>query len=208
MRLKDSDLVFAMLPGSRQSELDYHAGVFLETAKRLNKDFPNAKFLVPLTTRETREQFEAAKWKCGAQELPMQVLFGHANFALAAADAAVIASGTATLEAAMLRCPHVIAYRLSNATYRLMKRKAYLPWVGSQHSGQRVVGAGVVATRSHAGKSGACVWATGFAIPRRPKRCVSASMPFMRALAVNNAERVCDALALFIERRAAQGCVG
>jgi lipid-A-disaccharide synthase len=130
LRLKESDTVFALLPGSRQSELDYHATLFLETAKKLHAEFPHAKFLVPLTTRETREQFEAAKWACGAQDLPLQVLFGHAHFALSAADAALIASGTATLEAAMLLCPHVIAYRLSSATYRLMKRKAYLPWVG------------------------------------------------------------------------------
>jgi lipid-A-disaccharide synthase len=130
LKLEEADTVFALLPGSRQSELEYHATLFLEAAKRLHIEFPSARFLVPLTTRETREQFEAAKWACGAQELPLQVLFGHASFALAAADAALIASGTATLEAALLRCPHVIAYRLSNATYRLMKRKAYLPWVG------------------------------------------------------------------------------
>ncbi|HEX4858367.1 MAG TPA: lipid-A-disaccharide synthase, partial [Usitatibacteraceae bacterium] len=130
LRLKESQLVFALLPGSRQSELEYHAELFLMTAKLLHGEFPAARFLVPLTTRETRTQFETAMWKCGAQELPMQILFGHANLALAAADAALVASGTATLEAALLRCPHVIAYRLSATTYRLMKRKAYLPWVG------------------------------------------------------------------------------
>jgi lipid-A-disaccharide synthase len=130
LRLKPDELVIAMLPGSRQSELDYHADLFIETAKRLLKDFPDAKFLVPLTTRETREQFDAARWRLGAQDLPLQILFGHANFAMAAADVALVASGTATLEAALLRCPHVIAYRLSPTTYRLMKKKAYLPYVG------------------------------------------------------------------------------
>lgn len=130
LRLKPGALVVAMLPGSRQSELDYHADLFIETAKVLHRQFPDAQFLVPLTTRETREQFDAARWRLGAQDLPLQILFGHANFALAAADVALVASGTATLEAALLRCPHVIAYRLSNATYRLMKRKAYLPYVG------------------------------------------------------------------------------
>jgi lipid-A-disaccharide synthase len=130
LRLKEDELVIAMLPGSRQSELDYHADLFIETAKQLLKDFPDAKFLVPLTTRETREQFDAARWRLGAQDLPIQILFGHANFAMAAADVALVASGTATLEAALLRCPHVIAYRLSPTTYRLMKKKAYLPYVG------------------------------------------------------------------------------
>jgi lipid-A-disaccharide synthase len=130
LRLKPADLVIAMLPGSRQSELDYHADLFIETAKLMLNRFPHARFLVPLATRETREQFEAACWKANAQDLPIQILFGHANFALAAADVALVASGTATLEAAMLRCPHVIAYRLSQTTYRLMKKKAYLPYVG------------------------------------------------------------------------------
>ncbi len=130
LRIKPSELIISLLPGSRQSELDYHAELFIETAKVLTKEFPEAKFLVPLTTRETRDMFDQMRWKLGAQDLPMQILFGHANFALAAADVALVASGTATLEAALLRCPHVIAYRLSATTYRLMKKKAYLPYVG------------------------------------------------------------------------------
>ena len=130
LRLKPTQLVISLLPGSRQTELDYHAALFLKTAKVLHEKFPDATFLVPLATRETREQFDAMKWKLGAQGLPLQILFGHANLALAAADVALVASGTATLEAAMLRCPHVIAYRMSPTTFRMMKRKAYLPYVG------------------------------------------------------------------------------
>lgn len=130
LRIKPNELIIALLPGSRQSELDYHAGLFIETARVLHGDFPDARFLVPLTTRETREMFDRARWKLAAQDLPMQILFGHANLALAAADVALVASGTATLEAALLGCPHVIAYRLSPTTYRLMKKKAYLPYVG------------------------------------------------------------------------------
>ncbi len=130
LRLKPEELIISLLPGSRQTELDYHAELFVETARELLKRFPQAKFLVPLATRETRDQFSNARWKLQAQDLPIQVLFGHANFALAAADVALVASGTATLEAAMLGCPHVIAYRMSPTTYRMMKKKAYLPYVG------------------------------------------------------------------------------
>ena len=130
LRIKPSELIVALLPGSRQTELDYHADLFIETAKAVLKDFPAARFLVPLATRETREQFDQARWKLQAQDLPVQILFGHANLALAAADVALVASGTATLEAALLRCPHVVAYRMSPTTYRLMSRKAYLPYVG------------------------------------------------------------------------------
>ena len=130
LRIKPSELIVALLPGSRQTELDYHAALFIETAKALLKTLPAARFLVPLATRETREQFDQARWTLQAQDLPVQILFGHANLALAAADVALVASGTATLEAALLRCPHVIAYRMSPTTYRLMKRKALLPYVG------------------------------------------------------------------------------
>jgi len=130
LRIKPGELIVALLPGSRQTELDYHAELFIETARTLLKEFPTARFLVPLATRETREQFDRARWKLQAQALPVQILFGHANLALAAADVALVASGTATLEAALLRCPHVIAYRMSPTTYRLMIRNAYLPYVG------------------------------------------------------------------------------
>ncbi|HEX8962084.1 MAG TPA: lipid-A-disaccharide synthase, partial [Rhodocyclaceae bacterium] len=71
-----------------------------------------------------------ALWKCGAQELPIKLLVGHAQDALAAGDCALVASGTATLEAALLKTPMVIAYRMSPWSWRLMKRMRYQPWVG------------------------------------------------------------------------------
>lgn len=122
--------VFAILPGSRQSELHYMADTFIETGKRLLERFPKATFLVPLVSRETREQFEAALWRCGAQAMPFKMLFGHAQDAVAASDAALIASGTATLEAALIKRPLVIAYRMSSWSWRLMRRMRYQPWVG------------------------------------------------------------------------------
>jgi lipid-A-disaccharide synthase len=122
--------VFALLPGSRQSEVRYMADLLVDTARRLLTRFPNAMFLVPLVSRETRELFEAAVWKAGAAELPFKLLFGHAQEALAACDAAIVASGTATLEAAMLKAPMVIAYRMSPVSWQLMRRMQLQPWVG------------------------------------------------------------------------------
>ena len=130
LELADDQAIFALLPGSRQSELQYMGELFIETAKRLHERFPAALFLVPLVSRETRNQFEEALWKVGAQELPIKMLFGHAQDALAAADCALVASGTATLEAALLKTPMVIAYRMSPWSWRLMKRMRYQPWVG------------------------------------------------------------------------------
>jgi lipid-A-disaccharide synthase len=125
-----SDPIFALLPGSRQSEVSFMAELFIQTAGRLRERFPNALFLVPLVSRETRNLFETTLWQLGAQEWPVKLLFGHAQDALAACDGALVASGTATLEAALLKTPMVIAYRMSPWSWRLMKRMRYQPWVG------------------------------------------------------------------------------
>jgi lipid-A-disaccharide synthase len=122
--------VFALLPGSRQSEVRYMADLLVETARRLLVRFPNAMFLVPLVSRETRDLFETAIWKAGAADLPFKLLFGHAHEALAACDAAIVASGTATLEAAMLKAPMIIAYRMSPISWQLMRRMHLQPWAG------------------------------------------------------------------------------
>lgn len=122
--------VFALLPGSRQGELRMLADTFIETARRVHEKLPNARFLVPLATRETRLMFEEALYRCQAGDLPITLLFGHAHEAMIAADGVLVASGTATLEAALLKRPMVIAYRLAPMSYFLMKRMAYLPYVG------------------------------------------------------------------------------
>jgi lipid-A-disaccharide synthase len=130
LQLRSEQMVFALLPGSRQAEVRCLAETFIETAKLVGQRFPRASFLVPLVSRETRDLFEAALWRCGAQELPFQILFGHAHDALAACDAALVASGTATLEAALFKAPHVIAYKISPWSWRVMRHMGYQPWVG------------------------------------------------------------------------------
>jgi lipid-A-disaccharide synthase len=150
----DAGPVFALLPGSRQSEVRFMAGLFIKTASLLRARFPRALFLVPLVSRETRNLFESEIWAQGAQQwlvkdhlaFPdsdaethdaagqrngvIKLLFGHAQDALAACDAALVASGTATLEAALLKTPMVITYRMSPWSWWLMKRMHYQPWVG------------------------------------------------------------------------------
>ena len=122
--------VFALLPGSRQSEVQYMAATFIETARLIQQRLPNALFLVPLATRETRLLFETALYHCNARELPIRLLFGHAHEAMMASDAVLVASGTATLEAALLKRPMAIAYKMSPWSHRLMRRMGYLPYVG------------------------------------------------------------------------------
>jgi lipid-A-disaccharide synthase len=123
------------------SELEMHADLMIETARRLHERRPELRFFVPLATRETREHFEARLYALGAQDLPVEMLFGHARLALQACDAAIVASGTATLEAALARCPMVITYRLNPLTYRMVMRKALLPYFGLPNilSGEFVV---------------------------------------------------------------------
>ena len=130
LKLQPGRKIFAMLPGSRQSELQYHAMPFVKTAQCIAKRFPEAQFLVPLVSRETRVLFEAAQYDAQAQDLPITLLFGHAREAIAAADAVLVASGTATLEAALYRKPMVITYRMSPTSWRLISRMRYQPWVG------------------------------------------------------------------------------
>lgn len=128
--LPQDQRIFALLPGSRQSELRHMADTFIETARRLNQRFPAARFLVPLATRETRDLFERALHRLSAGELPITQLSGHAQDAMGAADGVLVASGTATLEAALLKKPMVIAYRMSSWSWRIMRRMGYQPWVG------------------------------------------------------------------------------
>ena len=130
LRLADSATAVALLPGSRRGELQAHADLFIDTALRLAARRPGIRFFVPLATRETRDWFETRLYAREAQELDLTILFGHARLALQAADCALVASGTATLEGALARCPMVITYKVPALTYRLMMRKPLLPYVG------------------------------------------------------------------------------
>lgn len=122
--------VFALLPGSRVSELTAMAELFVRTAKLIAQKLPNAQFLVPTVNRDTRRIFEGALYRCEAQDIPITLLFGHAHAAMAAADVVLVASGTATLEAALLKRPMVITYKMPRLSWSIMQRKKYQPYVG------------------------------------------------------------------------------
>lgn len=140
LRLKSDKLIVAMLPGSRQSEVRQLADLFVKTARKIFETQPEVQFLVPLITRETRDIFEQAIYANRSNvvndageheaELPMQILFGHAHMALEAADVVIVASGTATLETALLKKPMVITYRMPWLSWQILKRMNYLPYVG------------------------------------------------------------------------------
>jgi lipid-A-disaccharide synthase len=122
--------IVALLPGSRDGEVNQHARLMVDTMQRIAQEIPEVRFAVPLVTRSTRLRFETELW-ARAEVLVGQtrLLYGHADYALRAADAAIVASGTATLEAAMLGCPQVVTYRLNPLTAWLIRRKLTTRWV-------------------------------------------------------------------------------
>jgi lipid-A-disaccharide synthase len=130
LKLESSRAVFALLPGSRMGELAMHAELLLRTAAEIFEALPDARFVVPLVSREAREFFERTQYRLHLETLPMTLLYGHADHALKAADVGIIASGTATLEAAMSGCPHVIYYRMNPVTAGIVRSKLLLPYIG------------------------------------------------------------------------------
>ena len=135
LKLPRSSMMIALLPGSRVGEVKRRAELYVKTAQKICKIHPDALFLVPLISRETRLIFEeaiCADYNQGTNEsLPnFKILFGHAHLAMQAADLVVVASGTATLEAALLKRPMVITYRMPWLSWQILKRMNYLPYVG------------------------------------------------------------------------------
>jgi lipid-A-disaccharide synthase len=141
LRLPAGKLIVALLPGSRRSEMQYMANAFVLAAHRFRQEVHDVHFVVPTVTRATRDMFERAIHHNQRTDLPLTLLFGHSHEALAAADLALVASGTATLETALFKTPMVIAYRQSPITWAMMRSMLYLPYVGMPNilAGERLV---------------------------------------------------------------------
>ena len=120
--------VVAILPGSRQSEIQHLALRFFQAVAIVNSAQPAIKFIVPAVP-QWREAITQAARDAGVYA-HVQILQGQSHLALAACDVTLIASGTATLEAALFKRPMVIAYNMSWVSWQLMRRKQLQPWVG------------------------------------------------------------------------------
>jgi lipid-A-disaccharide synthase len=136
LRLEKHSMVVAMLPGSRVGEVSRLAELFVETTFQISKQRKDALFLVPLITRETKDIFEKVLFDRIAsldesEVTPnVRIMFGHSHLAMQAADVVIVASGTATLEAALLKKPMVITYKMPWFSWQILKRLNYLPYVG------------------------------------------------------------------------------
>ncbi len=112
----------ALLPGSRLSEVSRLSRVFLDTALWLQQRSPELEFLVPLANEKLKNCFMQHTQASQYANLPLHCLDGHSHSAMTAAEVIILASGTATLEAALLKRPMVVAYKLAPLTYWLAKR--------------------------------------------------------------------------------------
>ncbi len=111
----------AILPGSRGGEIRYLGETFLQTAKWLHERRPDLQFVVPCVNRARYEQFAALLGELAA-DLPVKLIMGRSREAMAAADVVLLASGTAALEAMLLKRPMVVAYRVAPTSYRVLSR--------------------------------------------------------------------------------------
>ncbi len=126
--LAETDTVVAVLPGSRRSEIQYIAARLLGAAKEMARQRPGLRFIVPVVPG-LRHLIEPLR-KQHAPDVQIELLDGRSHEALAACDVALVASGTATLEAALFKRPMVIAYSMHPLSWQMMKRMKYQPWVG------------------------------------------------------------------------------
>ncbi len=115
------DRVVAVLPGSRGGELKYMGPLFIETMRRMHLMDPRIKFVVPLANSARKAQFEHQLLQY-EQALPIQLIDGHAREVMSASDAVLVASGTATLEAMLLKRPMVVAYKWGAITHAIISR--------------------------------------------------------------------------------------
>lgn len=199
LRLPTGKLIIALLPGSRRSELQYMAGAFVLAAHRFRQEVNDVHFVCPMVTRETRELFERAIHEHQRTDLPLTLLFGHSHDALAAADLALVASGTATLETALFKTPMVIAYRQSPITWALMRQMLYLPYVGMPNilAGEHLVPELLQDQATPANLAGALL--TLLRDTTAQRRQVERFREFHQLLRQNTAEKAADAILAIVK---------
>lgn len=122
--------VVAIMPGSRMGELKYNTIAFVQAAKILAQRDPGMRFIAPMAGEKQRKFVSELLRQAGLLELPIQLLDGQSHTAMAAADAVLVASGTASLEVALYKKPMVIAYKMMRASWEILRHMSYQPWIG------------------------------------------------------------------------------
>ena len=187
----------AVLPGSRGGEIRFIAPAFLQAVALMARQRPDVRFVLPVVPG-LRHMVEPLV-RLHAPQAPITLLDGQSHEALAACDVTLIASGTATLEAALFKRPMVIAYKLAGLSWQLMKRMGYLPWVGLPNILLRDF---VVPERLQDDANPAQLAADTLAWLDDPARCERVSQRFLElhhTLRRDTARTACDAIAQVLE---------
>ncbi|MYN19340.1 lipid-A-disaccharide synthase [Rugamonas sp. FT107W] len=122
--------VVAIMPGSRMSEIKYNTVAFITAARLLKQRDRTLRFVAPMAGERQRKYFLELVTQAGLQDVEVQLLDGQSHTAIAAADAVLVASGTASLEVALFKKPMVIAYRMAELEWQILRHFNYQPWIG------------------------------------------------------------------------------
>lgn len=122
--------VVAILPGSRMGELKHNGDGFLAAARLLRRRDPQLQFVAPMAGERQMAYFQEQIRQGGYEDLELKLIHGQSHAAMEAADAVLVASGTASLEVALYKKPMVISYKVMWASYQIMRHMGYQPWIG------------------------------------------------------------------------------
>ncbi|CAN7370040.1 lipid-A-disaccharide synthase [Pseudoduganella sp. LjRoot289] len=122
--------VVTIMPGSRMSEIKYNTVAFMKAARLLQKRDRSLRFVAPMAGEKQRQYFLQLVAEAGLQDVEIKLLDGQSHTAIAAADAVMVASGTASLEVALFKKPMVIAYKMMAMEWQILRHFGYQPWIG------------------------------------------------------------------------------
>ncbi|MEC5160210.1 lipid-A-disaccharide synthase [Janthinobacterium sp. CG_S6] len=122
--------VVTLMPGSRMGELKHNVAAFVGAAKLLLRRDHSLRFVAPMAGEKQRQYFLELVAQAGLQDVEILLTDGQSHTAIAAADAVLVASGTASLEVALFKKPMVIAYKMMRASWEIMRHMGYQPWIG------------------------------------------------------------------------------
>jgi lipid-A-disaccharide synthase len=122
--------VVTIMPGSRMSEIKYNTVAFVKAAQLLLKRDRSLLFIAPMAGERQRQYFLQLVAEAGLKDVEIKLLDGQSHAAIAAADAVLVASGTASLEVALFKKPMVIAYKMMAAEWQILRHFGYQPWIG------------------------------------------------------------------------------
>jgi lipid-A-disaccharide synthase len=127
--LSGYDSITAILPGSRMSEIEHMADVYIQAAMRLSEAYPEMCYVIPCVHSKARQRIQQAVDQFGAN-LSILLVDGQSRIVLEACDQALVTSGTATLEAALMKKPLVLAIKVHPLSYWIMQRLSTTEWIG------------------------------------------------------------------------------